>query len=87
MLCWLWNERPRGRELTESYSVGCRVGVVVFALVFALVFVLITGHFSPSLPSALLGAPTQTTRHLAEFWMIEPEMAFAQLSDVQVDDG
>lgn len=25
---------------------------------------------------------SHTTRHLAEFWMIEPELAFAQLSDV-----
>ncbi len=25
--------------------------------------------------------PSQTTRHLAEFWMIEPEMAFADLAD------
>ncbi len=25
--------------------------------------------------------PSQTTRHLAEFWMIEPEMAFADLTD------
>lgn len=25
---------------------------------------------------------SHTTRHLAEFWMIEPELAFAELSDV-----
>ena len=28
---------------------------------------------------------SQTTRHLAEFWMIEPEMAFAELKDVQAN--
>jgi len=26
---------------------------------------------------------SNTTRHLAEFWMIEPEMAFANLTDDQ----
>lgn len=26
--------------------------------------------------------PSQTTRHLAEFWMVEPEMAFATLLDI-----
>jgi asparaginyl-tRNA synthetase len=28
---------------------------------------------------------SQTTRHLAEFWMIEPEMAFADLASVQAN--
>ncbi len=27
---------------------------------------------------------SHTSRHLAEFWMIEPEMAFAELKDIQV---
>jgi asparaginyl-tRNA synthetase len=32
--------------------------------------------------------PSHTTRHLAEFWMIEPEMAFADLkADMEVAEG
>ncbi len=27
---------------------------------------------------------SHTTRHLAEFWMLEPEMAFADLHDAMV---
>ena len=26
---------------------------------------------------------SNTTRHLAEFWMVEPEMAFADINDLQ----
>lgn len=29
----------------------------------------------------LLGVDSHTSRHLAEFWMIEPEMAFCTLED------
>merc|ERR1719414_1305197 len=30
---------------------------------------------------------SHTSRHLAEFWMIEPELAFADLFDEQVEPG
>lgn len=36
---------------------------------------------SVSLTLGLLHADSHTSRHLAEFWMIEPEMAFCTLED------
>ena len=40
-----------------------------------------TPVINPAFGSSFLSENSNTTRHAAEFWMIEPEMAFADLDD------
>ena len=72
------NEASRKRDATESFF-GGRAGLTVSGQLQAEVFAQALGSvytFGPTFRAE----NSHTSRHLAEFWMLEPEMAFCDLN-------